>query len=46
MNKEKNFAEREKPRFLKILFDADEDGPDTLGIARTLVSFYGHAKKA
>jgi hypothetical protein len=46
MNKEKNFAEREKPRFLKILFDADEDGPDTLGIAKTLVSFYGHAKKA
>jgi hypothetical protein len=46
MNKEKNFAEREKPRFLKILFDADEDGPDTDGIVKTLVSFYGHAPKA
>jgi hypothetical protein len=45
MNKEKNFAERNKPRFVKILFDADEDGtPDTAGIARTLVRFYDHAK--
>jgi hypothetical protein len=47
MNKEKNFAEREKPRFLKILFDADEDGtPDVAGIALTLVRFYSHDKKA
>jgi hypothetical protein len=45
MNKEKNFAERDKPRFVKIMFDTDDEGtPDTVAIARTLVRFYGHAK--
>lgn len=44
MNKEKNFAEREKSRFLKILFDVSDDGvPDHAGIARTLVQFYRNA---
>lgn len=41
MDKAKNFAEREKPRFLKIMFDADEGRePDSAGIAATLVRFY------
>jgi hypothetical protein len=44
MNKEKNFAEREKTRFLKILFEVDDDGQaDSAGIARTLVQFYKDA---
>ncbi|MBR0551795.1 hypothetical protein [Stakelama marina] len=42
MDKAKNFAEREKPRFLKIMFEDGDDGATSRQeIARTLIKFYG-----
>jgi hypothetical protein len=47
MDKQRNFEEREKLRYLKVLFDELDDGsPDAAGIATTLVQFYGDAPQA
>lgn len=40
MKKEKNFAEREKPRFLKIMFESDEGVVDKDKIVDTIGRFY------
>lgn len=40
MEKEKNFAEREKPRFLKIMFESDEGVIDKEKIVDTIGRFY------
>ncbi|NJM51599.1 MAG: hypothetical protein HC843_12625 [Sphingomonadales bacterium] len=41
MDKEKNFAEREKPRFLKIMFESDDGVVDKEKIVDTIGRFYG-----
>ena len=41
MDKRKNLEEQEKERFLKIIFDVEDDGSvNAVKIARTLRDFY------